>query len=378
MSTRNTYRTGWISAFLIITEVLFWALIVGAYFLAKRIAPNISVQNPEGVYLIAITAVALVIFLGFLAWRNRMVKRFADLELVKYAMPNRSLSSTVIRFVVWRLAIACIVIGFIDPKIGTKPEMVEAKGIDLMVAIDVSNSMMAEDLSPSRLDVAKQTIQRMISSLDGDRIGIVIFAGDAFVQLPITTDIQSAKMFLNAVQTNSIAAQGTAIGTAIDLCVESFDLESQAGKAILIFTDGENHEDDASNAAKNALEKGIKVFAVGMGSPEGAPIPEFNSAGRRTGFKTDNNGTTVVTALDENMLVDIVKAGDGIFVRSGKNFANLSPIFDEIDLMNESESGQVEFSDYEHRFQAFVFIGFLLLLFEVILSERKWTKSFNL
>jgi len=378
MSKRTTYRTGWISVLLIITEVLFWVLIVGAFFLAKRIAPNISVHHPNGVYLIPITALAIALFIGFLAWRNKMVQRFSDPSLLDSSIPNRSLSSTVLRFFLWRLAMACIIISFIDPKIGTKPEMVEAKGIDLMVAIDVSNSMMAEDLAPNRLELAKQSIQRMITSLDGDRIGIVVFAGDAFVQLPITTDIQSAKMFLNAVQTNSIAAQGTAIGTAIDLCVESFDPDSKAGKAILIFTDGENHEDDATSSAGKALEIGIKVFAVGMGSPEGAPIPEFNSSGRRTGFKTDNAGTTVVTALDESMLVDIVKAGDGVFVRSGKNFANLSPLFDEINKLDESESGQIEFSGYEHRFQIFAFIGFLLLVIELMLSERKWSKSFEL
>ncbi|MDG1260216.1 MAG: VWA domain-containing protein [Flavobacteriales bacterium] len=378
MSKGTTYRTGWISILLVVTELLFWSLFIGGYFFVKRISPNITVDNPDGVYLIPVTLVALGIFILFLAWRNKVLKRFSDPALVPVVLPNRSLSSTVLRFLIWRLGVAFVIIGFIDPKVGTKPETVQTQGIDIMVAIDVSNSMLAEDLSPSRLDLAKQTIQQLIGKLDGDRIGLVVFAGDAYVQLPITTDIQSAKVFLNAIETNSVLSQGTAIGTAIDLCVESFDPESEAGKAVLIFTDGENHEDDAQSAAQQAKNLGVKVYAVGMGSPEGAPIPEYNSSGNRIGYKTDGEGNTVVTSLNESMLVDIVQAGDGVFIRSGKSFVNLSPIFDDMGQMNEVESGSVEFSEYEHRFQFFVVIGLLLLVIEMLLGERKWNNKLSI
>lgn len=375
---RPTYRLGGIIVLLVLVEIVFWTSMLGIYFTVRKLDPSLSLHYNWLVPFVAIVPATVVVFILGVHWRNRALKRLADAHLLSSLIPRISPSSTVLKFVLWRLALGFFFIALLDPKVGSKIEEVETRGIDLMVAIDVSNSMLAEDLKPNRLELAKRTVQRMINNLQGNRIGLIIFAGDAYVQLPITSDVASAKIFLDAIETNSVPTQGTAIGAAIELCIESFDPESEAGKAIVIITDGENHEDDAVEAAQRAASMGIEVHAIGAGMSGGAPIPIYNSRGQRTGFKTDNTGNTVVTALNEQALVEIVSAAGGTFVRASSGAVNLSPIETALDKLEKGELGTAAFTDHEHRFRIFAIIGLLFLLVEWWIGERSWTRKWKI
>lgn len=274
---------------------------------------------------------------------------------------------------------AFLVIALANPQIGSKLIEGERKGIDLVIALDVSTSMLAKDIEPSRLERSKQSISRLIDQLGNDRIGIVVFAGQAYVQLPITTDYAAAKMFLSAINTNIVPVQGTAIGAAIELSAKSFDNETHS-KAIIIITDGENHEDDPVKQAKTASDQGINIFTVGMGLPEGAPIPDYDSYNRQTGFKKDKQGNTVVTRLNEGMLQQIAAAGNGIYVRANNTQVGLNKIFDEISKLEKTEFESKIFSDYESRFHYFIALSLLFLILEILIFERKnkWLRKIKL
>ena len=263
--------------------------------------------------------------------------------------------------------------GMLAPKTGTRLKEVEANGVDIMIALDVSRSMLAEDLGMSRLDLAKRTIERIVGSLDGDRAGLVVFAGDAYVQAPLTLDLAAVKLFLDAIGPEAIPVQGTAIGAAIEQCVTSFDPESQASKVIMILTDGENHEDDALARADEAAKSGIKVHAAGMASEAGGPIPEFDRYGRQTGYKEDQNGQPVVSTLDERMLVAMVEAGTGTYVRARSGYVDLSPFLDSLENLETGKTTKVAYTDYVHQFPWFFLIGLVLLLIEGLwpLASRK-------
>ncbi|MBI1267918.1 MAG: VWA domain-containing protein [Cryomorphaceae bacterium] len=370
MTDKKPYATGAATLILIIVEVVFWAVALGIFFVLKKFTPNISLHNMALWPLVFLLPAAAVIFILFLSWRNVALKRLADYSLLPYLAPGLSPLRATIKFIVWRFGLAFLIIGLLDPKVGSRLEEVETRGIDLMVAIDVSNSMLAEDLKPNRLNLAKRTVQRMINELKGDRIGIVVFAGDAYVQLPITSDVQAAKVFLDAIETGSVPKQGTAIGAAIDLCVGSFDERSEAGKAIIILTDGENHEDDAKGAASRAADAGISVYCIGMGTVQGAPIPVYNRT-QRSGFKTDKEGNTVVTSLNEQMLIDVVKNGNGLFILSGETFVNLNPLFDDFNKMEKADMGITAYTDYEHRYAVFLLLACVCFVIDLMIGERK-------
>ena len=242
-----------------------------------------------------------------------------------------------------------------------------------MIALDVSNSMLAEDLSPNRLEQAKRAIYQLIENLHNDRLGIIVFAGQSYVQLPITTDYSSAKLFLETIGTDIIPTQGTAIGSAIDLAMESFDFENGTSKAIIVITDGENHEDDAQSAAKNATAKNVSVHTIGMGAVQGAPIPIYKN-GSQVGFRTDNTGNTIITKLDEKMLRDIASAGNGSYVRATNANAGLKIIMDEINKMDKKEFGSKSIKDYEDRFQLFLIAALILIVLEYFIPNRKSSK----
>ena len=214
---------------------------------------------------------------------------------------------------------------------GSKLKTEKRKGVELMIALDVSNSMMAEDIQPNRLERAKRAISRLVDKLDDDKIGLIVFAGDAYTQLPITTDFASAKLFLNSVSTNIVPRQGTAIGAAINLAANSFSPQFEGNKAIIVITDGENHEDDAVGAATAAAQQGIIVHTIGMGLPQGAPIPVYENG--QKDFRKDKNGQVVVTKLDEQMLQEIAAAGNGVYVRANNAEVGLNTLFDEINIV---------------------------------------------
>tara|TARA_R110002096_G_scaffold69829_6_gene167551 strand:- start:4366 stop:5094 length:729 start_codon:yes stop_codon:yes gene_type:complete len=233
--------------------------------------------------------------------------------------------------------------------------------------------MLAEDLSPNRLERAKRAIYQLIEKLENDRLGIIIFAGEAYVQLPITSDYSSAKLFLESIGTDIVPVQGTAIGKAIDLALRSFNPEAETSKAIIVITDGENHEDNALGAATNALENDVIVHTIGMGSENGAPLPIYQN-GRQIGFRTDNSNNTIVSKLNEKMLQEIAAAGEGTYVRATNANAGLSIIMNEINKMEKKEFGSKVFKNYDDRFQLFLLISLVLLIIEFLISRRRSSK----
>ncbi|HDO27455.1 MAG TPA: VWA domain-containing protein [Bacteroidetes bacterium] len=332
-------------------------------------------------YLYALLAVPLFFLFFWLYnnWKRKARKRFGDERTIKTLMPNASDSKSGLKFFMIILAYIFLIVGISDPQIGSKLEKVKREGIDLMLTLDVSNSMLAEDIKPNRLERAKMAISNLIDKLQGDRIGIVIFAGHAYKQLPLTTDYSAARLFLSAVNTKIVPTQGTAIGAAIDMAAESFDKNNKHNKAIVVITDGENHEDNAVAAAKKAAKKGIRVFTIGMGLPEGAPIPVFNDYGVQTGFKKDRSGKTVITKLNEDMLRQIAAAGNGAYARANNSSTGLKKIFNDINQIEKKEIETKQFTDYVHRFQIYLFIALVLLVIEVLISNRKstWTRKLD-
>jgi len=338
----------------------------------------IRFEHTEYFYLLLFLAVLAVIFWLYNSWKRKAMKRFGDTDLVDQLMPLRSRTKPVVKFILVVLAFVFIVLGIVNPQVGSRLEKVKREGIDLMLVLDVSNSMLAEDIKPNRLERAKMAISNLIDRLEGDRIGIIVFAGHAYKQLPLTTDYGAAKLFLDAVDTKIVPSQGTAIGEAINMAVNSFD-DTEHNKAIIVITDGENHEDDAVGAAKTASEKGIKVFTIGMGLPEGAPIPLYNKYGNQTGFKKDRRGQTVITKLNEDMLRQIAAAGNGSYARANNASTGLKKIFDDINQIQKKEIETKQFTDYEDRFQYFLAAAVLFLIIELLLSDKrsKWATKLD-
>ncbi|MEI7662849.1 MAG: VWA domain-containing protein [Bacteroidota bacterium] len=292
-------------------------------------------------------------------------------------MPEYSVWKPILKFAGMAVAMAALIFALADPQTGSRLEKVKRKGIDLMICLDVSNSMMAQDIKPNRLERSKQSIVRLIDNLEGDRIGIIVFAGKAYTQLPITTDYAAAKMFTSAINTGIVATQGTAIAEAIEVASNSFG-ESKHNKAIVVITDGEDHEGNVLEQAESALKKGITIYTIGMGLPEGAPIPVF-SGNVQTGYKKDRDGQTIMSRLDETLLQKIAGIGKGMYVRATTSETGLNKIFEDISKIQKSEIEEKQFSDYEDRFQYFVALALLILVFDLFVFERKtqWLKKFR-
>lgn len=321
--------------------------------------------------------VFILLFIVVSRWKSKAVKSLGDRNVVNLMIPDVSFSRPWLKFILFAVAYAFLLIGAADPQIGSKMEEEKRKGADLMILLDVSNSMLSQDLAPNRLENAKRAIAQLIDNLHSDRIGIIVFAGEAYVQLPVTTDYSAAKLFLNTINTNMVPTQGTAIGSAIDLGMKSFDFKDGTGKAMIIITDGENHEDDAVAAAKNATDKDVTVHVIGVGSPEGAPIPIYEN-GRQVGFHTDSAGKTVVSKLNEDMGKEIAAAGNGAYVRATNANSGLGIVMDQIEKIQRKTVDSKNFKDFEDRFQFFLGFAFLLLVVEFFISNRKSQRLSNL
>lgn len=335
-------------------------------------------EHPYMLYLLLIVP---LLWLGQLFWQRRRNKKLGasiDVNIQQRIMPLASKAKTWLKLSVYSLALIAFIIGIANPQLGSKTEEVKRKGVDLMIALDISNSMNAEDLSPNRLERAKRSLQELLTYLKSDRIGIVVFAGEAFVQLPITTDYSAAKLFLSNIQPDLIATQGTDIGNAITLCLKSFDFESPTSKSIIVISDGENHEEASISMAEEAASKGVVVHSIGMGSLEGAPIPIY-ARGQRVGFKQNQEGNTVVTKLNEEMLAELASVTGGIFIRATNAESGMSYIFDEVERMEKVEIGTKIYTDYEDRFQYLLLPALILLIIELIIPNTKtrwWEKLF--
>ena len=325
--------------------------------------------SPLYLWLLLLVPVIPIVYGIVRAGRKRRISKFGDPDLVKQLMPSWSGAKGWVRIILLDLALMCFAIGIARPQMGARLKEHEAKGAEIMICLDVSNSMLAQDYSPSRLDRAKLAITRMVDRLQGDRIGLIIFAGTSFVQLPITTDYVSAKMFLGSIDTGSVPIQGTAIGDAILTAAKSFSAQSEKSRAIVVITDGENHEDDAADAAKQAAELGIKVYTIGVGSVQGQPIPVDGE------LLKDNNGNIVVSRLDEETLRKVARAGGGAYVHAGNEEFGLNPIIDDIKKMEAERYNSVIFEDFDEQYMYFLGAALFLLVLEMLIGERKHKKS---
>lgn len=329
----------------------------------------------QPIYLFLIFAIPL--FYLFYALhrrgRNRRIARFGDPVLVDRLMPERSKSRGWVKLTCFSLAWLFLSIGLARPQIGAKLKESDNSGSEIMIALDVSNSMRARDYSPDRLERAKMDISRLVDKLRSDRIGLVVFAGESFVQLPITADYVSAKVFLNGIGTHSVPVQGTAIGEAIMTCASGFSEEGMAGennKAIIVISDGENHEDDAVEAARQAASAGINVYTIGVGTPQGEPIPDEGG-----GLMKDREGNIVVTKLDETSLKQIAEAGNGIYVKASDSDFGLGRIIDEVRSLKKTAYKSVAFEEFNEQFMYFLGIALFFLVLEFLIGNRRLGKK---
>ena len=321
--------------------------------------------EPQYLYLLILVPLIPAFYALMRYFRRKRIEALGQVEMVKALMPSASAAKAWVRVVLFALAFASFIIGVARPQTGAKLSEHKMKGVEVMICLDVSNSMLAQDYSPSRLERAKLAISRFVDKLQGDRIGLIIFAGQSFVQLPITTDYVSAKMFLGNISPGSVPVQGTAIGDAIRTAIRSFSSQSDKSRVIILITDGENHEDDAVSAASEAAQMGIKVFTVGVGSPEGKPIPVDGE------LLKDKDGNIVVSRLDEKTLMEIAQTGGGAYVRAGNNEFGLNPIIDGIRQMEEEEFSSMIFEEYDEQYMYFFALALLLLVVEMLIGERR-------
>lgn len=323
--------------------------------------------NPEFLYLLFILPVLLAVYVYAYLQKKKAIKRLGNPEILSQLMPEVSPKRQFLKF--WFIfgAVAAIIFVIAGPQFGSKLETVKRQGVEIMVCLDVSNSMLAEDVSPNRLEKSKQMLSKLTDGFTDDKVGLIVFAGDAFTQLPITSDYISAKMFLTSINPSMVSAQGTSIGAAINLAARSFTPNETSDKTIVLITDGENHEDDAIGAASAAAEKGIHVNIVGIGLPKGGPIPLQGT----NNYMKDKDGNVVITMLNEQMCQEIAAAGKGMYVRADNTNSALKALQKEIDKMKKTELDSKVYSEYDEQFQLVAWIALFLLIVELLIFDRK-------
>ena len=323
--------------------------------------------HPEYLYLLLLVPVLIGTFIYTKIQRRRNISKFGNPELMSELMPNVSFIRPQAKFYLQLIAALLLIIVVAQPQFGTKVEKEKRQGIEVMIALDVSNSMLAQDVQPSRIEKAKQVLSRLVDGMTNDKIGLVVFAGDAYTQLPITVDYVSAKMFLSTISPQMVPRQGTAIGSAIDLAIKSFGPKSRTGRAIIVITDGENHEDDAIGAAKLAADNNIIVDVIGMGKTDGAPIPVPGTMS----FWKDKDGNVVVSKLNEPMCKEIAIAGKGIYVHADNSNSAFRIITKELNTLSKSDIKTSVFSEYNEQFQSFALLALMILIIDFFIFERK-------
>ncbi|MEG8946879.1 VWA domain-containing protein [Rosettibacter firmus] len=326
--------------------------------------------NVEFLYALFIIPFLIVIYIYLQKNLDNILEKFADTKLHNILFPFRSKTKSHIKFSLFIVSLLLILIALAKPQIGTKIEEVKQIGIDVYILLDVSKSMLAEDIKPSRLEKAKYEISKLIQRLKGDRIGLIVFAGDAYVQIPLTSDYSAANLFLNAVDVNSVPQPGTAIASAIQLALKSFRYDTNTKKAIVIITDGEDHEGDIDAAIEEANSKGIVIYAIGLGSPAGTPIPIYDN-GNKIGYKKDNQGNIVLTKLDENILREITSKCNGKYYRGTNTEDELDAIYNDLAKIEKSEFGSKRITEYEDRFYYFLFPAIILLIVDFFITSNK-------
>ena len=332
--------------------------------------------NPEFLYLLLLLPAITLLFILEIYRRKRAIRKIGELKLVNNLLPELSTTRPVIKFINMMIALASVILMIARPQFGSKIEDVKKQGVEVIIALDVSNSMLAEDIQPNRLTRAKQAISRLVDNLDNDKIGLIVFAGDAYTQIPVTTDYVSAKMFLSSIGPEMVPKQGTAIGAAISLGIRSFSPGEDKSKAMIIITDGENHEDDPVSAAEEAAGKGIVIHTIGIGSEQGVPVPVVT--GGKRDFLKDVDGNTVITRLDEEILKKIALSTDGNYVRANNSNIGLDEVYGEIGKMKKQELESTIYTEYNDQFQIFAAIALFFLILEFIIMDRKNRKLANI
>jgi Ca-activated chloride channel family protein len=324
-------------------------------------------EHPNYLYLLFLLPAFFALFLYVLYIKKRNLKRFGDWKIIHFLMPDVSMRKQYLKFGLLFAALALFILTIAGPQFGSKLETTKKQGIEVMVCLDVSNSMLSTDVTPSRLDKSKMLLSNLIDNFKNDKIGLIVFAGDAYIQLPITSDYVSAKMFLSSINPSMVPVQGTAIGAAINLAARSFTPDEKSEKTIILITDGENHEDDAVGAAKAATEKKIHVNVLGVGSLEGAtiPIPETN------GYQKDQGGETIITRLNEQMCQEIAVAGNGMYARTDNTNSSLKALQKELDKLGKSEVESKVYSSYDEKYQIPAWILLFILVVEFFVLDRR-------
>ena len=324
--------------------------------------------NIEMLWWLITIPVFVIAYIIITKLKQRQLMEFGDPELMAQLMPDASKSRPIVKFTLLIVALALLIVAAARPQYGQQEKTVKRQGIEVMVALDISNSMLSEDVAPNRLDRAKQMLSKMIDNMTDDKVGLVVFAGEAFTQLPITCDYVSAKMFLNTISPKLIPTQGTAIGAALQTAIRSFgSQESDAGRAIILITDGENHEDDATAVAKQAQELGIQVFVIGIGKPEGSPIPVPGT----NDYIKDRSGQVVVSRLNEEMCQEIAQAGKGAYVRCDNTNTAMRALQQELDRIATTDLETTVYADYNEQYQSFLLIALLLLVIDCFILMRQ-------
>ena len=324
--------------------------------------------NIEMLWWLITIPVFVIAYIIITKRKQRQLMEFGDPELMAQLMPDASKSRPIVKFTLLMVALVLLIVAATRPQYGQQEKTVKRQGIEVMVALDISNSMLAEDVAPNRLDRAKQMLSKMIDNMTDDKVGLVVFAGEAFTQLPITCDYVSAKMFLNTISPKLIPTQGTAIGAALQTAIRSFgSQESDAGRAIILITDGENHEDDATAVAKQAQELGIQVFVIGIGKPEGSPIPVPGT----NDYIKDRSGQVVVSRLNEEMCQEIAQAGKGAYVRCDNTNTAMRALQQELDRIATTDLETTVYADYNEQYQSFLLIALLLLVIDCFILMRQ-------
>ena len=335
----------------------------------------------EKIYLDLLLIIPIIfgLYLYLLYWKSKKQKEFGQLELVKRLSAYQSKSKQFYKFLGGMWAIIFIVVALVNPKVGTKLETVKREGIDIVFAVDVSKSMLAEDIAPNRLEKSKQLVMQLINQLGADRIGIVAYAGSAYPVLPITTDYSVAKMFLQSMNTDMVSSQGTAINEAIELAAQYFNQEEQTARLLVLISDGEDHSQDAKDAAENAAENGMKIITIGVGTSKGGPIP-IKSNGIVKSFLKDSDGEVVVTKMNEEELKNIALATSGVYINGSSTKQVVDEFKKELDEIEKKEYETQKVSDYKDQFQWFLALAFLVLFLDIFVLERKtpWIKRLNL
>lgn len=337
----------------------------------------IHFEHIQLLWLLLMVPLFTVLFVALQVRNGHRMAAYADSGMMARLMPQRSRRRPVVKFTLLMLALACFVLALANPRVGTKIVKGQRLGADIAICMDVSNSMMAEDLQPNRLERGKRAVSNLLGQLGADRVSLIVFAGGAYIQMPLTSDYSAARMFVDQVDCNMVATQGTAIGEAIGKAMESFgygdrdgDWKKNKSRAILVISDGENFEDDAVEAAKEARSQGVMVCTMGMGGSQGAPIPVYRN-GQQAGYKTDRSGKTITTRLNEPMLNEIARAGDGVYIRAAGSNSGIGAMMKQLDKLEKANYGEAAFSEYETRYMYPLALGLFFLVLEVLIMEKK-------